>query len=166
MSKIKKVLNENRVLLVLGIILLVCLAIICIVAIKSFYNGSDDVYGNRLDITKQVPLNETVLKDIKSALEANEKVTSATVDKKGKIIYITIAYVDGTSMDDAKVVADLALPILSEEQLKVYDLEFVIKANIDTGNYILTGARNHNGSGTIVWSNYNIPEPSDEGSNE
>ena len=61
MKKIKKVWEENRVLMVLAIILVICLIIFAGVAITYFYGSSDNVYGNRLDITKEVPLNSKLL---------------------------------------------------------------------------------------------------------
>ena len=92
MKKIRKVWEENRVLLVLTIILIICLIIFASVAITYFYGSSESVYGNRLDITKKTPLNEKLLKEIKTELEANEKVTTVNTSLKGKILYVIILW--------------------------------------------------------------------------
>lgn len=165
MNKIKKVFNENKVLLVLGVILIICLIIIAIVALKSFYNGSDNVYGNRLDITETVPLPESTLASVKSTLENDEKVSKTDVIKKGKIVYITVTFVNDTKLDDAKKVAEGVIELFSEDVLSVYDLEFIIKGE-GKEVFTLTGARNSNGSGTLVWSNNTVVKKADEGSNE
>ena len=165
MNKIKKVWVENRVLLVLGVILLICLIVIGIVALKSFYNGSDNVYGNRLDITETIPLPDSTLSSVKSSLNDNEKVSKIDIIKKGKIVYITVTFVDDTKLDDAKLVAESAVELFSEEVLSAYDLEFIIKSG-GTDAFTLTGARNSNGSETVVWSNNTVIEKTDEGSNE
>lgn len=164
MEKIKKVLEENRVLFVLGIILVVCLVVFCIVAITYFYGGSDDVYGNRLDGTKEVPLNEKLLRDIKNELETNEAIKEAKATLKGKIVYITIEFVDATKMEDAKKVAEDVIPMFNEDELEVYDIQITITSlsTTDSVGYTLMGARNSSGNGTIVWNNYNIEESSAE----
>lgn len=159
MNKIKKIWTENKILFVLAIILLVCLIVIGIVTITYFYGSSDNPYGNRLDQTQNVPLDDEKLKNIEETLEKNESVKSAEVNKKGKIIYLIINYVDNTKMDKAKEIASGVLNLFSEEELAVYDLQFTIKAELtqgDTKNYTLMGARNSNGSSTIIWNNYNI----------
>lgn len=161
MKKIRKVWEENRVLLVLTIILIICLIIFASVAITYFYGSSESVYGNRLDITKKTPLNEKLLKEIKTELEANEKVTTVNTSLKGKILYVNIDFVDATKMSDAKKIAEGIIEFFNEDELLVYDIQFTI-ASLSTKDFVgytLMGAKNASGSG-IVWNNYNIKEES------
>lgn len=162
MKKIKKVWEENRVLLVLAIILVICLVIFGIVAITYFYGSSDNVYGNRLDITEEVPLNEKLLRDIESEVESKESVKEVKATLKGKIVYINIEFVDATKMDDAKTVAEGIITLFNEDELGVYDIQFTITSlsTADFKGYTLMGARNSSGNGTVVWNNYNIEEES------
>ena len=162
MEKIKKVLEENRVLLVLAIILVICLVVFGIVAITFFYGSSDNVYGNRLDKTKEVPLNKKLLSDIESTLESNESVKETKATLKGKIVYVNIEFVDATKMDDAKKVAEEVITLFNEDELEVYDIQFTITSlsTADFKGYTLMGARNSSGNGTLVWNNYNIEEES------
>jgi len=164
MKRIKKVWEENKVLLVLAIILVVCLIIFAVVAITYFYGSSDSVYGNRLDITKEVTLNDKLLKDIKKELEAKEIVKNASLKLKGKIVYININYVDETKMTDAKKTAEEIVSLFNEDELEVYDLQFTINtlSTSDVVGYTLMGARNANGSDLVIWNNYNIKESSAE----
>ena len=164
MKKIKKVWEENRVLMVLAIILVICLIVFAAVAITYFYGSSDNVYGNRLDITKEVPLNSKLLDDIKEELELNEVVKKVSVNLKGKIVYINIEYVDATTMDSAKQIAEGILSLFNEDELLVYDIQFTIKtlSTSEVAGYTLMGARNASGSGTVIWNNYNVKESSAE----
>lgn len=164
MKKIKKVWEENKVLLVLAIILVICLVVFAAVAITYFYGSSDNVYGNRLDITEEVPLNSKLLKDIKSELESNEIVKEAEATLKGKIVYVNILYVDATKMEDAKKIAESVIELFNEDELLVYDVQFTINtlSTSDFVGYTLMGARNASGSGSIIWNNYNIEESSAE----
>jgi len=158
MKKIKKILEENKVLFVLGIILIVCLIVVITVSLTYFYGASDNVYGNRLEETKKVPLNDKLLKDIKEELILNESVKEVNTTLKGKIVYINIDFVDAVEMDSAKEIAESTLELFNEDELSVYDVEFTIRSlsTQDFVGYTLMGARNSNGTGTIVWNNYNI----------
>lgn len=151
----KRIWEENKVLLVLGLILIVCIAVVISVSLSYFYGSSDDVYGSRLDITKKVPLNKKILKDIEKTLKENECVDNIKTNIQGKIVYIKIEYKEKTTMDDAKKIALLVLPLFNEEELEVYDLQFIIKVNGEEG-FTLMGARNSNGIDNIIWNNYNI----------
>ena len=165
MKKAIKVWEENKVLFVLAIILIICLIIFIIVSLTYFYGSSKSVYGTRLDITKSTPLKDTVLNNIKIDLESNSKVNSVNTIKKGKIVYVNIDYVDDVTMDEAKEIANSVVDNFSEEELNVYDIQIIIssKNTVDESkSYTLMGSRNANGSGSIVWNNYNIVEESAE----
>ncbi len=163
MKRAIKIWEENKILLVLAIILLVCLVVLIGVSLKYFYGSSSSVYGSRLDITESVPMKEETLNNVKSALKENEKVSNVKATVKGKIVYLTINFADDTKMDDAKKISEACLEKFSDEELSVYDIEFVIKSKFtkeDDKNksYTLIGAKNANGTG-LVWNNYNIEEP-------
>lgn len=164
MNKIKKIWRENKVLLVLAIVLIICLVVFSGVAIYYFYGSSDSVYGNRLDITKDVSLNKKTLENVFKELEKNETVKTADAKLKGKIVYINIDYLENTKMEDAKLFAESIISLFSEDELGVYDIQFIIsvpKSETNDG-FTLMGARNASGSGIVVWNNYNIDEGSVE----
>lgn len=164
MNKIKKIWQENKVLLVLAIILTICLVVFAVVAMVYFYGSSDNVYGNRLDITEEVPLNKKLLEDIESNFTNNESVKNAEATLMGKIVYINVTYVDDTKMDDAKKIAEEIVTLFNEDELEVYDIQFTItaKGSEKDSGYTLMGARNASGSGIVIWNNYNIDKGSAE----
>ena len=162
MKKIKKVWEENKVLFVLGIILLICLVVFAVVSMTYFYGSSKSVYGNRLDITKEMPLNSKLLDDIKNELESNSKVDSVNTILKGKIVYITIVFTTDVKMDEAKKIANTVIELFNADELEVYDIQFTIKNPDKEVGYTLMGAWNSNGNGSIVWNNYNIEKESAE----
>jgi len=164
MNKIKKVWEENRVLLVLGIILIICLVIVSVVSLTYFYGSSDSVYGKRLEETKKVPLNDKLFDDIESELKKDENVKKVSTLLKGKIVYINIDFVDETEMDKAKEIAESTISLFNEDELNVYDIEFTI-SSLSTNEFVgytLMGARNANGVGEIIWNNYNIEVEEEE----
>ena len=162
MKRIKKVWEENKVLLVLAIILIICLVVFLVVLMTYFYGTSDSVYGNRLDNIKENSLNETSLKEIEDTLENDASVTSVSLNIKGLVIYINIDFKEKIKMDDAKKIAASSLELFKEEELKVYDLEYIISSpsTDDFVGYTLMGAKNANGSDVIIWNNYNLKEES------
>ncbi len=164
MNKIKKVWTENKVLLVLAIILLVCLAVFGIVSLTYFYGSSNNVYGDRLDVIKNVPLSDKLFEDIKNTLDANESVSDSALRLRGKIIYIDIDFMDGTDIENAKQIAEGVVPLFNEDELEVYDLQFIIRTVNTENGFTLMGARNCNGSDSVVWNNRTIT--TDESSTE
>lgn len=164
MNKVKKVWNENKVLLVLGIILIICVVVVSIVALTYFYGGSDSVYGDRLKETEKVGLSDKLFKEIESTLKENENVEKVSTITKGKIVYINISFTEGTLMDDAKTIANSVIELFNDDELNVYDIEFTITSlsTNEVVGYTLMGARNANGSGEIVWNNYNIVTEEEE----
>ncbi len=166
MSKIKKIWTENKVLFVLGIILIICLIVFATVSITYFYGASKDKYGNRLDITKEVPLDSKLYTDIENELKANEKVIKASAKLKGKIVYINVTFSDETKLEDAKLIAETVIKLFNEDELNVYDLEFIIQTEnvTDNAGFVALGARNSNGSGSVVWNNTTSVEKDQESS--
>ncbi len=160
MGKIKRIWDKNRVLFVLGLILIACVVIVSIVSLTYFYGSSSNAYGNRLDSIKDTPLSDKLLKNIKNEMNSKEDVKNTNIKVKGKIVYIEIEFNDGTKMNDAKEISKEAIKLFSEKELELYDLQFTIK----TKEYTLMGAHNSNGSAStseeedIIWNNYTIKE--------
>ena len=157
MNKIKKVWMENKILLVLAIILLICLVIFIGVSVTYFYGSNSDKYGSRLDASKELPLKNELFDDIKTELEKSESVSKVDTNLKGNIVYVNITFNEGTEAEAAKKVADVVPTLFNDDELAVYDLQFTIKSKGENG-FTLMGARNSNGSGLIVWNNNKVQE--------
>ena len=157
MNKIKKVWMENKILLVLAIILLICLVIFIGVSVTYFYGSNSDKYGSRLDASKELPLKNELFDDIKTELEKSESVSKVDTNLKGNIVYVNITFNEGTDVEAAKKVADVVPTLFNDDELAVYDLQFTIKSKGENG-FTLMGARNSNGSGLIVWNNNKVQE--------
>ena len=148
---------ENKILLVLAIILLICLVIFIGVSVTYFYGSNSDKYGSRLDASKELPLKNELFDDIKTELEKSESVSKVDTNLKGNIVYVNITFNEGTEAEAAKKVADVVPTLFNDDELAVYDLQFTIKSEGENG-FTLMGARNSNGSGLIVWNNNKVQE--------
>lgn len=162
MNKLKKMWNENRVLMVLAIVLIVCFTIILLVSLTYFYGSSDSESGDRLKDSNKYKITDKVKNSVISKSKENTSIedVSINVSKMSKLIYIKVTYAAGTSMNDAKTGAETLLTYFSEKYLKYYDFNVTItqSGTADVPAYTIMGARNSGGSGIMVWNNNTVVE--------
>lgn len=162
MNKLKEIWGKNKVLIVLGIILIICFIAILIVTFSFFFGGSESVYGDRLDGIENYPIEDSFIDEYIANLESDEMINSATFDTKGRIIYVTMDFVGDTSLVEAQSKAAASLEQFSEETLSYYDINFTLtsESTENSEGFTIMGARNVAGSG-LVWNN-NTPVESEE----
>lgn len=162
MKKFKEFWGKNKVLIVLGIILIICFIAILIVTFSYFFGGSESVYGDRLDEIENYPIEDDFISEYIANLENDDLINSVTFDTKGRIIYVIIDFVGDTSLVEAQSKAAASLEQFNENILSYYDIMFTLTC-AETENsegFTIMGARNVAGSG-LVWNN-NIPVESEE----
>ena len=153
----KKMFRENKTLFILLMIALVCIIISFILLFKYFYFGNgQSKYGDRLKGIESVTITEEKKSDVKTFLEENEKVTSASVGITGKIVYIKINFTEKASLPEAESLAVKSLEKFSDEEKNFYDFSFTLyqEANENGDGFRIMGAKNVNGS-NLVWNNNN-----------
>lgn len=162
MKKLKELWGKEKILIVLGLILVVCMIAILSVTISFFFGGDKSIYGNRLDKIDEYPITEEFKKEYIASLENDKNVESVVFDNQRRIIYIKIIFKEDTPLVDAQSKAASTLTSFSEELLSYYDIQFIITASSSENSkgFKLTGAKNASGSG-LVWSN-NTPLESEE----
>ncbi len=150
----KELWGNNKVLIVLGGILVVCFIAILIVTFSFFLGGSKSVYGDRLKKQENVKVTDNFKNEYIASLTADKDIESAKVEVKGAIIYVTINFVGDISLNDAKSKTAASLASFSEEILGVYDLGFTIKSpkTENTDGFTMLGAKNVAGTG-LSWRN-------------
>ena len=85
LKKIKNKLKSNRILLLLGSILIICFILIIIALFKYFYGAANNTkYGDRLDGISEYKLDKNLEAEIKDLYEPSE-VDSVTLKTSGKI---------------------------------------------------------------------------------
>ena len=162
MKKFKEFWGKNKVLIVLGIILIICFITILIVTFSYFFGGSESVYGDRLDEIENYPIEDDFISEYIANLENDDLINSVTFDTKGRIIYVIIDFVGDTSLVEAQSKAAASLEQFNENILSYYDIMFTLTC-AETENsegFTIMGARNVAGSG-LVWNN-NTPVESEE----
>lgn len=154
MNKIKKLWMENRVLFVLFIIILVCLLLILGVFLKYFFGAASSSYGDRLDGIKEVEVTDELKNNFLTTLRNDELVQDASMNTKGKIIYISISFKDGVTLVEAQSIAQASLQSFEEKYLNFYDFQYTLKGNKteNSEGFLIMGARNVNGT-KLSWNN-------------
>ena len=144
----KKLWRNNKIFMILGMILMVCLVAIIVVVLTYFVGSRKSKFGDRFTNMKHVISNKEQ-NDYVKVLEANSIVEKVSLRVSHKTLYVTITYKDDAKLDDAKKVVDASLESLSQEVKETYDINYTIKgATFNT----LMGARNATGTG-LLWTN-------------
>lgn len=154
MNKIKKLWVENRVLFVLFVIILVCLLLIMGVFLKYFFGASSSSYGDRLDGIQEVEVTDELKNNFLTSIREDDLIQEATLNTKGKIIYISLTFKDGVSLVEAQSKAQASLQFFEEKYLNFYDFQYTLKGNKteNSEGFIIMGARNVNGT-KLSWNN-------------
>lgn len=150
-----KKIRENKVLLVLAIILLICFALIAFVLFKYFYVGYNlDKYGDRLDGIESHEIHSTLKSEIEE-LYKDTKMSLKSLKISGKIIYVTFDLSEVIKTDDAKNLVLKSLEKFSDDEKNYYDIQFIVKCDSEesseTSFYPIMGYKNSS-SFEAVWT--------------
>ena len=153
MSKSKNK-QDNTMLWILVVILLVCFLLIGFLFYKYFYSGiSTSKYGDtRLEGIENYPLSENLESEINELYKEEKSVNKVKVDVEGRIIYIIVDFKESIKVDSAKSIATKALDKIGEENLKFYEVQYILtySGEEENANYPVLGSKNAN-SLKVVW---------------
>lgn len=140
------------------LIIIACAAISVGLLLKYFYFGNGgSKYGDRLDGIEAAIISDDKKSEVVNSIKEGKNVKDATVTITGKIIYIRIAFEAGADLETSKSIAVKSLEQFSEEEKKLYDVQFTLvsdKTDTNEGFPIIMGAKNVNGT-NLIWTNNN-----------
>ena len=135
-------------------ILIVCFAAIGFLFYKYFYSGiSTSKYGDtRLEGIENYPLSSTLSEDVASVYAKEASVGKTEVIVEGRIVYITIDFVKSIKVDTAKSLAVKSLEKVGEDNLKYYEVQYILtySGTDENSNFPVFGMKNVN-SLKVVW---------------
>lgn len=160
MKKLKKIWQENSVLLVLFVILIACLIAISVVVVKYFVGDSSTKFGERLEGLDKHPFGESEQNEIKEKIKEDKLVLDVSMRISGKTIYVTINFDSSATLVEAQSKVLASLEYFSEDTLSFYDIQYMIKADSTdkTDGFQIMGSHNISGTGGIVWNNNTAPK--------
>lgn len=124
----KKLWKNNRVLVLLLGILLICFIAIVVVAISFMKPTGED--PRLVDMDKH-QISKKFQDSYKEKILDSENVVKAemTVNNKSRVIYITINFDDEAQLEAAKEVATNSLELFEKKNLEYYEINFIIKSD-------------------------------------
>ncbi len=161
MNKLKKLWNENRIMLVLGIIVFLCFLVIAYIMFQYFFGVTTFNYGDRLESIQEVVYDEMAKSSLESSYQ-DEHLVDFSVDVRGKIIYVRVKYDATVALSDAQKKSVEAYQTIDEKYRNLYDYNVTISQDATEAStgYCLMGAKNVS-SASFVWSN-NTPVTTEE----
>ena len=161
MNKLKKLWNENRIMLVLGIIVFLCFLVIAYIMFQYFFGVTTSNYGDRLESIQEVVYDEMAKSSLESSYQ-DEHLVDFSVDVRGKIIYVCVKYDATVALSDAQKKSVEAYQTIDEKYRNLYDYNVTISQDATEAStgYCLMGAKNVS-SASFVWSN-NTPVTTEE----
>lgn len=150
-----KKLRENKVLLVLAVILLICFVLIGYVLFKYFYVGYNlDKYGDRLDGIEAHPIHNSLKTEI-SDIYKDTKMSLKSLKTSGRIIYVTYSLSEVIKVDDAKNLVLKSLEKFTDDEKGYYDIQFIVECDSEASSektfYPIMGYKNSS-SFEVVWT--------------
>lgn len=151
----KNKLKQNKVLLVLAIILIICFALIIFLLFKYFYVGDNSSnYGDRLDGIESHEIHKGLESEIKEIYKET-KMSLKSIKTSGKIIYVTFNLSEVIKVEDAKNLVLKSLEKFSDDEKGFYDIQFIITCDGETSTekqlYPIMGYKNSSSS-EVIWT--------------
>lgn len=139
------------------LILLVVFLIVIIVALIALMNllypdSRKDVYGNRLEGIKDVPIKTKILTEIKDKISASDFVLEVDDLLTGRLIKFTIYVKEDTNKETAKKVVSNITETLSDEIQKFYDIQVMINEDTEESTAYPIFAYKHKTSKDFIWT--------------
>lgn len=150
MKKVKDLILKHKGVSILTFLVILLVLIVFLIFFSMFFGGSSSKYGHRLDGIKEVTIESSKLKDISSAIEEDEKVKEANIRIQGKIVYSNLKFNEGTTIEDAKKIAEKELESFSEKELEFYDFSFFLSEDKEEDGFVITGNK-HPKKDSIGW---------------
>jgi hypothetical protein len=154
MKKLKNLWVENRVIFVLFLIVIVCVFIILGVCINYFFGSSKSSYGDRLEGITEVEMTDEIKNKFLDTMKNDALIDDATIKSRGKVVYVTLTFVDDVTLVEAESKALASLMVFDQSYIDFYDFNYTLVGNKteSSDGFLIMGAKNVNGSG-LVWNN-------------
>lgn len=146
------------------IIFIVVIAIVLImmaIVIKQFLYPDDlkSIYGSRLDGIEEVEITSNKKISVINEMKTDENVEDASINIKGKIIYIKLKGKEGLTIEKSKEILSNTLNKFSDKEKQFYDFEF-FATNTHLKYYVI-GSKSKMIE-NIVWTEYSEVDENEE----
>lgn len=144
MNKIKKWIknNKKKVIMLVTVLVLLLIFIIISYAIVSFLmpNTKASVYGDRCEVTRDYKVASDREAKLETFVKSQEKMKLVSFEVKCNLIDIIVEVDDSVAVSKIKTMAKSMLSEFSDDEIRHYDIELMIKSNKkDSDSYPMIG---------------------------
>jgi len=149
--------KRHKGLAIVGGLTLILLVIILMIFSRMFLGSNNSMYGDRLNNIEK--LDKSVNSEVVSKVKEVKEVSDISIRIQGKIIYITIKYLEGTKLAKAKEIADKTLEYYDDEIKKSYDFGYFLVEEVkektdedeEKKGFLVSGTK-HPDNNEISWT--------------
>ncbi len=128
---------------IIAVAIFVISVIFCVQVFHVFFTSDEKaLYGNRLEGRDAVRISSTDKDKITEALKSEVKKT--TIRESGRIINVIITADDNATLEQAKALGTKVQEQLSAKQVKYYDIQVIIKKDVEANDFPIIGYKHHN----------------------
>lgn len=140
----KKFIKNNKKLIGIGSVIIVCLFILMIIWLFVFPSFNGNKYGDRLKESSKHKISNEVITKIKDKAKENDSVNKIDYRKEGRVLNFTIIVDSNFGVNQAKEFASGILGEIGEDNLKYYDVQVFIDADEEKDGYPIIGYKSKN----------------------
>lgn len=144
-----KFIKKHLSAIVAIIVFILVVAGIFVVKAIFYPNENSTIYGSRLEGIEKVKVSDETKNKVEK--ELGEEVESSSLRVQGRIIYITIAVKEGTSVETAKNLGNKTLEYFSDEQKAYFDIQVFLKNEKNETQFPIIGYKHHTKS-EFTWT--------------
>jgi hypothetical protein len=143
---------KNNLGIFIALVIILLFIIGSLIIIKSFYPSGNE-YGDRLKGIEKVSFSKKEITELEDKISDLDRIKKVTVDIKGRLINILITVEEETNLDDIKDYSKEKLELFDEDELKYYDIQFLVKNEKDDVEHYPAIGYKHKSNDDISWSN-------------
>lgn len=125
LPKIKRLLNNNKKEVRIGLIILIIIIVLLVLYKSLFYSNAEKaIYGDRLRDIKKNELTKKQRVELHDKVSTIEGISNVKIEVKGRLIKFFITYNEGLTPEDIQSKCNESLTHISDKVKNYYDITF------------------------------------------
>ena len=153
----KNYIKDHKIVVVVTFFFLVFLILAYMAKQVFFSNGSNALYGSRLDGIEAVKISKSSQEQLINKIEEDSSVKKCEYKLHGKIINVIITVNDDVGLDTAKSLANKGLEEFDTDQKSFYDFQVFVKKDNDASDFPIIGYKQNKKEG-FTWTKDRVAE--------
>ncbi len=152
MKSTLKILKDNVFTIFVILVFIGCMFVLSYMKKVYWDNNNEAIYGDRVEDVKNHVIDDKMINNIETSIEALEEVSSCTYDLEGRIINLTIVVNDDVTVKKAKSLDSSILKNFDSEQLSYYSIQIYFKKEDSSLNDFPIMGYKHYSNNDISWT--------------